>query len=68
LLPSGRVRFFGMCDYVGEKLGENLFDSLLNGEDNCVKVRRRVVDATYLETPIAATHVLAKLEKLAPTR
>jgi hypothetical protein len=57
LLPSGRVRFFGMCDYVGEKRGEHLFVSRLTGDETRVRVRRRVVDATYLETPIPATHV-----------
>ena len=57
LLPSGRVRFFGMCDYVGEKSGEHLFVSRLTGDETRVRVRVRVVDATYLETPIPATHV-----------
>jgi cation diffusion facilitator CzcD-associated flavoprotein CzcO len=57
LLPSGRVRFFGMCDYLGEKRGEHLFVSRLTGDETRVRVRRRVVDATYLETPIPATHV-----------
>ena len=33
LLPSGRVRFFGMCDYVGEKRGEHLFVSRLTGDE-----------------------------------
>jgi hypothetical protein len=57
LLPSGRVRFFGMCDYLGEKRGEHLFVSRLTGDESRLRVRRRVVDATYLETPIPATHV-----------
>ena len=57
LLPSGRVRFFGMCDYVGKKRDEHVFVSRLNGDETRVRARRRVVDATYLETPIPATHV-----------
>jgi hypothetical protein len=57
LLPSGRVRFFGMSEYVGQKGGEHLFVSRLTGVETRVRVRRRVVDATYLETPIPATHV-----------
>jgi hypothetical protein len=46
-----------MCDYAGEKRGEHLFVSRLTGDETRVRVRRRVVDATYLETPIPATHV-----------
>jgi hypothetical protein len=57
LLPSGRVQFFGMCDYVGEKQGEHLFVSRLTGDETSVRVRRRIVDATYLETPIPSTHI-----------
>src|SRR5215475_2059652 len=50
LLASGRVRFFPMCDY----LGERRFRSLLNGDVTDVTVRRRVVDATYMTTPVPA--------------
>jgi hypothetical protein len=57
LLPSGRVRFFGMCDYVGVYGGEHVFVSRLSGAETRVRVRRRIVDATYLETPIPSTHV-----------
>lgn len=51
LLPSGRVRHFPMCDYVGE----HRFVSRLNGEQFEVKVRKKRVDATYLEPAIPAT-------------
>ncbi|MDT5335592.1 MAG: hypothetical protein QOD90_1097, partial [Mycobacterium sp.] len=43
LLPSGRVAYYPMCEY----LGDNRFRTLA-GEVYHVKVRRRVVDATYL--------------------
>ena len=46
LVASGRVRFFPMCDYVGERR----FRSLLTGDVTDVDVRRRVVDATYMAT------------------
>jgi hypothetical protein len=36
--------------------GEHRFVSRLTGDETHVKVRRRVIDATYLETPIPATH------------
>lgn len=55
-LPSGRVRFFGMCDYVDDQAGDHRFVSRLTGETTTVRVRRKVVDATYLETSIPATH------------
>ncbi len=54
-LPSGQVRFFGMCDYEA-KGKEHQFTSRLTGDTTTVRVRRRLVDATYLETPIPSTH------------
>jgi hypothetical protein len=56
LVPSGRVRFFGMCDYVHGRSSEHGFVSRLTGEATNVRVRRKVVDATYLETPVPSTH------------
>jgi hypothetical protein len=50
LIGSDRVRFFPMCDY----LGDRRFRSLLNGEVTDVTVRRRVVDATYMTTRVPA--------------
>ncbi|HEY6294117.1 MAG TPA: NAD(P)-binding protein [Streptosporangiaceae bacterium] len=56
LLASGRVRFFGMSDCArGGPDGYRLV-SCLTGEATAVRVRRRVVDARYLETSIPATH------------
>jgi len=51
LLPSGRVRYFPMCDYVGEYR----FVSRLSGDRYEVKVRRKLVDANYLEPSIPAS-------------
>jgi hypothetical protein len=56
LLPSGQVRFFGMCDYE-ERNHEHQFVSRLTGATTTVRVRRKFVDATYLETSIPSTHV-----------
>jgi NAD(P)-binding Rossmann-like domain len=50
LIGSGRVRFFPMCDY----LGDRRFRSLLNREVTEVTVGRRVVDATYMATRVPA--------------
>ena len=52
LLPSGRVRFFGMSDYVSAARGEHRFVSRLTGDATTVRVRRRVVDARYLKPSI----------------
>ncbi len=50
LVASGRVRFYPMCDYVGE----HRFVSRLSGEQVEVKVRRALVDAKYLQPSIPA--------------
>ena len=55
LLASGRVRFFGMCDYVGDCKEDHRFTSRLNGATTRVEVRRRIVDATYLGSAVPAT-------------
>jgi hypothetical protein len=56
LLPSGQVRFFGMCDCPIGAAGERQFTSRLTGATTTVRVRRKVVDARYLEASIPATH------------
>lgn len=56
LLGSGRVRFFPMCDYIGDRAGVHAFASRLSGTTTDVNVRRRVVDTTYLECSVPATH------------
>ena len=50
-LPTGRVRYFPSCDYVGE----HRFVSRLTGASEQVRVRRKLVDTTYLEGTIPAT-------------
>ena len=52
-LPSGRVQYFPMSDYLGD--GE--FVSLLTGKRQRVEVGRRTVDATYLKTSVPSTHM-----------
>jgi hypothetical protein len=49
LPPSGQVRFFGMCDYRGAESDGHRFVSTLTGATTTVKVRRKLVDATYME-------------------
>lgn len=56
LLASGRVRFFGMCDYRFDQPGGHEFVSRITGAAVTVRVRRKIVDATYLETAVPSTH------------
>ena len=50
-LPTGRVRYFPNCDYVGE----HRFVSRLSDASWEARVRRKLVDATYLEGAIPGT-------------
>lgn len=56
LLGSGQVRFFGTSDYIGTKDDGHRFESRLTGGTIEVQVRCRLVDATYVESSIPATH------------
>jgi hypothetical protein len=51
-LPTGRVQYFPMCDY----LGDGVFRSLLTGKSHHVQVNKKTVDATYLKTTVPSTH------------
>ncbi|MBV8462265.1 MAG: NAD(P)/FAD-dependent oxidoreductase, partial [Acidimicrobiales bacterium] len=51
LAASGRVRFFPMCDY----LGDRRLRSLVSGKGTDVAVRRQVVDASYMASRVPAT-------------
>ena len=51
LLPTGRVRFLPMTDH----LGGGRLRSTVSGAETEVRVRRRIVDATYLASRIPAT-------------
>ena len=52
LLPSGQVRFLGMTEFHEDRPGEYRLVSLLTGKETTVRVRRRLVDATYIEPDI----------------
>ncbi len=56
LLPTGRVRFLAMTEHVGADDGVHRLVSLITGEEIEVRVRRRVVDATYVESSIPSRH------------
>ncbi len=51
-LPSGRVRYFPMCDYQGD----GRFRSLLGGASYEVDVAKKIVDGTFFKTSAPSTH------------
>jgi NAD(P)-binding Rossmann-like domain len=55
-VASGRVRFVPMSEYRGEDSDGHHVVSLLNGAETTVKVRRKLVDATYVESDIPSRH------------
>jgi hypothetical protein len=57
LLPTGRVRFFGMTDHRGGDGDGHLLVSLLDGSETLVRPRRTVVDATYVQSEVPSRHV-----------
>ena len=56
LLPSGRVSYYPMCDYLGTFEDVDKFVSILSGEETRVTVRKKTVDATYYGTTVPTTH------------
>jgi hypothetical protein len=56
LVPTGRVRFLGMADYAADGPTGHAVVSRLTGETTEVSVRRKLVDATYFEGQVPATH------------
>ena len=57
LLASGRVRFFPMSDYRGTDGDGHHFVSRLTGAETIATVRRKLVDATYIESSIPSRHI-----------
>ncbi|MFK8050369.1 MAG: NAD(P)/FAD-dependent oxidoreductase [Halioglobus sp.] len=51
-LPSGRVQYFPMCDYQGDRK----FVSKTCGKQYEVKVNKKIIDATFLKTSVPSTH------------
>lgn len=56
LLPSGQVRFLAMTEYAGDMRAEHHVVSRLTGRAADVVVRRKLVDARFLEASVPATH------------
>ena len=56
LVPTGKVRFLGLSDHRGEDGGTHHVVSLLDGSETLIRVRRKVVDATYVESSVPSRH------------
>ena len=57
LLPSGRVSYFPMSNYLGaDDAGVHTFESILSGEKTQVTVRKKLVDANYYSPTVPSTH------------
>jgi hypothetical protein len=54
-LPTGRVRHVPCSDYLGGASGTHRFASRLTGETHEIRVRRKLVDTSYLEGSVPAT-------------
>jgi NAD(P)-binding Rossmann-like domain len=57
LLPTGRVRFVGLSEHRTASSGEHLLVSLLDGSETVVRPRRKLVDASYVQSEIPSRHV-----------
>ncbi|MHA6332768.1 NAD(P)-binding protein [Qipengyuania sp. CAU 1752] len=59
LLPTGRVEYHRLSEFKGmDGDGEARIISILGGEETVIKVRRKLVDATFYQTSVPATHTL----------
>lgn len=56
-LPTGRVRFFGMHDCRAGSGDAYALVSALDGSETVVKVRCKIVDATYVASEIPSRHL-----------
>ena len=56
LLPSSRVSYHPMCNYLGDDAGGHRFVSILSGAETRVTVRKKVIDATYYSPTVPSTH------------
>ena len=52
LLPSGRVQYFPMCEW----LGDGVFESKVTGERFHATAEAKTVDCTHLKTSVPSTH------------
>ncbi|PHS27627.1 MAG: hypothetical protein COA84_03705 [Robiginitomaculum sp.] len=51
-LPSGRVSYHPMSEY----LGDGIYASLLSGKKERITIKKKLIDATQLQTSVPLTH------------
>lgn len=56
MLPSERVTYHRMTEYVGKSGDTHTARGLLSGEKLSITVRRKLVDGTFFKTSVPATH------------
>lgn len=56
LLPSGRVSYHPLSEYLGSENGVGTFRSILSGNQSTVIIRGKTVDGTFYKTSVPATH------------
>lgn len=56
LLASGRVSYLPLTDYRGREGNRHTVRGILSGDESSVTVRRKLVDATWFQTSVPATH------------
>ncbi|MBV7266008.1 NAD(P)-binding protein [Erythrobacter ani] len=56
MIPSGRVSYHPLTEYLGGDVGEHRIRGILSGDEQTVRVRRKLVDGTYFQTSVPSTH------------
>ncbi|WP_394729815.1 NAD(P)-binding protein [Altererythrobacter sp. GH1-8] len=56
MLPSGRVEYLPLTEYLGSEGHEHTVRGILSGTEKRVHVRRKLVDGTYFKTSVPSTH------------
>lgn len=57
MLPSGRVEYHRLSEFTGrDEDGTARFKQIFSGKETKVKVRRKLVDATFYQTSVPSTH------------
>ncbi|MBD2840732.1 NAD(P)-binding protein [Erythrobacter rubeus] len=56
MLPSGRVSYLPLTDYVSKDGKEHTVRGILSGDEKTIHVRRKLVDATWFQTSVPSTH------------
>lgn len=56
LIPSGRVSYHPLTEYLGGEDGEHRAKNILSGDPLSFTVKRKLVDGTWFQTSVPSTH------------